>query len=76
MTDVGSIGEGGLVDSLVQSPIAGVAMVDRSRCTIESRWKRLRKHRLDSTLEDGSGFLFRDDQIYRRQIWNAEDAHI
>ncbi len=54
VTDAGSSGGGGLVDSLVQSPIAGVAMVDRSRCTMESRGKRLRKHRLESTLEDGS----------------------
>ncbi len=70
VTDAGRGGEG-LVDSLVQSPIAGVAMGDSSRSTMESRWKRVRKHRVESASADDSGFLFCDEQNDGRQTGNA-----
>ena len=39
---------------------------------MESRGKQVRKHRVESTLADDSGFLFRDEQIDGRQTGNAE----
>ena len=61
----------GLDDSLALSTIAGVAMGDNSRSTMESRGKRVRKHRMESASADDSGFLFRDEQIDGRQTGNA-----
>ena len=62
MTDAEGEGKGP-VDLPVQSQIACSAMRDSRRSTMESRGKRVRKHRAESASADDSEFLFRSEQI-------------
>ena len=62
MTDAEREGKGP-VDLPIQSQIACIEMRDSSRNTMESRGKRVRKHRVESASADDSGFLFRSEQI-------------